>query len=259
LKIFVKKCNVRNINHQNEFIVQFMRKFYGKSGEIMHSKNIIIASLYLLPLGVALMSAPTLAASQSAQKPSWEVSPTNTVTNTPAVSVNLPNESTAPQTASPQAVKVPLGNQTATPVAPTNIEPNTNENAVTTPKPIKKPERLVAKVSLKKQFMTISLDGEMIYKWVVSTGKKDFETPPGSYTGQRKYTMWRSRTYDNAPMPFAVFFFDGYAVHGTTALRALGTPASHGCVRVTTPNAKIFYELVDEVGLRQTNVQILDN
>lgn len=119
-------------------------------------------------------------------------------------------------------------------------------------------ERLVAKVSLKKQTMTIMLDEEMIYKWSVSTGKKDFETPPGFYNAQRKYTMWHSRTYDNAPMPFAVFFYNGYAVHGTNALKMLGKPASHGCVRVTTPNAKIFYELVDEVGLGETLVEIAE-
>lgn len=117
-------------------------------------------------------------------------------------------------------------------------------------------ERLVAKVSLKKQTMTITLDEEMIYKWNVSTGKKDFETPPGFYNAERKYTMWHSRTYDNAPMPFAVFFYQGYAVHGTNAIKMLGKPASHGCVRVTTPNAKIFYELVGEVGMKETLVEI---
>ena len=123
-------------------------------------------------------------------------------------------------------------------------------------KPARGTERLIAKVSIKKQTILISLDNELIYKWSVSTGRKGFETPPGYYNGQRKYVLWRSRTYDNAPMPFAVFFFEGYAVHGTTAISQLGKPASHGCVRVTTPHAKTFYDLVDEVGLSQTLVVI---
>lgn len=119
-------------------------------------------------------------------------------------------------------------------------------------------ERLVARVDLSDQRMTISIDGEMIYSWAVSTGRKDFETPVGFYNAQRKYVMWHSRTYDNAPMPYAVFFYGGYAVHGTTAVSRLGQVASHGCVRVTTKNAKTFYDLVGEVGLAETLVEVVE-
>lgn len=119
-------------------------------------------------------------------------------------------------------------------------------------------ERLVARVDLSQQRMTISIDDEMIYSWPVSTGKKDFETPVGFYNAQRKYEMWHSRTYDNAPMPYAVFFYQGYAVHGTNAVSKLGQMASHGCVRITTKNARIFYDLVTEVGMAETLVQIVE-
>lgn len=150
-----------------------------------------------------------------------------------------------------------ISNQVApaeTPPIATNPTPKPPAPKIT--KPARGTERLIAKVSIKKQTILISLDNELIYKWAVSTGRKGFETPPGYYNGQRKYVLWRSRTYDNAPMPFAVFFFEGYAVHGTTAISQLGKPASHGCVRVTTPHAKTFYDLVDEVGLNQTLVVI---
>lgn len=162
----------------------------------------------------------------------------------------------------PQDNKVEPTNNVSNQVAPetppiaTNPAPKPPVAKVT--KPARGTERLIAKVSIKKQTILISLDNELIYKWSVSTGRKGFETPPGYYNGQRKYVLWRSRTYDNAPMPFAVFFFEGYAVHGTTAISQLGKPASHGCVRVTTPHAKTFYDLVDEVGLSQTLV-IVEN
>lgn len=123
---------------------------------------------------------------------------------------------------------------------------------------LSKDPRLYAKVSLSKQTIQISIDGEMIYNWKVSTGKKDFETPIGKWKAFRQHELWLSRTYDNAPMPFAVFYFEGYAVHGTTAVKMLGKPASHGCVRVSTPNAKIFYDLVAEVGLNQSVVEITE-
>lgn len=119
-------------------------------------------------------------------------------------------------------------------------------------------ERLIAKVDLSKQTMIVTLDDEIIYNWLVSSGRKGFETPTGEWNAVRKYKMYYSKTYDNAPMPFAVFFFDGYAVHGTTAVKMLGRPASHGCVRLLTKNAKLFNELVEEVGMSETKVIIED-
>jgi hypothetical protein len=57
-------------------------------------------------------------------------------------------------------------------------------------------------------------------------------------------------------MPYAVFFNRGVAVHGTAAVGALGRPASHGCVRLRTGNAKIFYNLVHKHGTRQTKIVV---
>lgn len=117
-------------------------------------------------------------------------------------------------------------------------------------------QRLEAKVSLSKQTMRVTMDGEPIYVWKVSTGKKGYETPTGSWTAGRRYELWKSKTYDNAPMPYAVFFTGGYAVHGTAAVGRLGSRASHGCVRLSTSNAKKFYDLVGEVGLGETAVTV---
>jgi len=41
-----------------------------------------------------------------------------------------------------------------------------------------------------------------------------------------------SRKYYNAPMPHAIFFYYGFAIHGTNDIARLGGPASHGCVRL---------------------------
>lgn len=68
--------------------------------------------------------------------------------------------------------------------------------------------------------------------------------------------MWHSRKYDNAPMPFSVFFRGGYAVHGTEHLRALGTPASHGCVRLAPENARALYSLVSDQGMEHVSIVI---
>jgi lipoprotein-anchoring transpeptidase ErfK/SrfK len=65
--------------------------------------------------------------------------------------------------------------------------------------------------------------------------------------------MHYSRKYDNAPMPFSIFFTNnGHAIHATNAVRYLGRVASHGCVRLAPRNAKTLYQLVKAAGGRAT-------
>jgi lipoprotein-anchoring transpeptidase ErfK/SrfK len=69
--------------------------------------------------------------------------------------------------------------------------------------------------------------------------------------------MWYSRKYDNAPMPYSIFFKGGYAIHGTNYVKRLGQPASHGCVRLHTANARELYELVQAYGKKSTRIRIV--
>ncbi|MCX7900356.1 MAG: L,D-transpeptidase, partial [Methylocystis sp.] len=48
--------------------------------------------------------------------------------------------------------------------------------------------------------------------------------------------------------PYSIFFRGGYAIHGTYATAQLGTPASHGCVRLSPAHAKMLYEMVQREG-----------
>lgn len=117
---------------------------------------------------------------------------------------------------------------------------------------------LIARVDVAAQKMTVSRYGKVLHEWPVSTAATGYTTPRGEYRPQRIHKMWHSRTYDNAPMPFAVFYDRGWAVHGTSAVSRLGSPASHGCVRLATPNAEIFYTLVRQVGPGNTRIIVQD-
>ena len=117
---------------------------------------------------------------------------------------------------------------------------------------------LVARVDVAAQKMTVTHHGKVLHEWPVSTAAAGYTTPRGEYRPQRIHKMWLSRTYDNAPMPFAVFYDRGWAVHGTSAVSRLGSPASHGCVRLATPNAEIFYTLVRQVGPGNTRIIVQD-
>ncbi len=86
------------------------------------------------------------------------------------------------------------------------------------------------------------------YDWPVSTARSGYVTPRGVYRAQRLMKVYYSKKYDNAPMPNAIFYSGGYAIHGTSAVSHLGTPASHGCVRLAPGNAARLYEMVRAEG-----------
>jgi lipoprotein-anchoring transpeptidase ErfK/SrfK len=64
-----------------------------------------------------------------------------------------------------------------------------------------------------------------------------------------------SRKYYNAPMPHAIFFDYGFAIHGTNDISRLGGPASHGCVRLHPANAATLFALVEHNGPRNTRIE----
>jgi lipoprotein-anchoring transpeptidase ErfK/SrfK len=116
--------------------------------------------------------------------------------------------------------------------------------------------QLLAKVDLSDQTMTVYIDDKVKYVFKVSTGRSGYGTPTGQWKAEWLSRNHRSRKYNWAPMPWSVFFFGGYAVHGTTEVRNLGRPASHGCVRLHPDNAKLFYQLVEATGKRNSQVAI---
>jgi L,D-transpeptidase-like protein len=118
-------------------------------------------------------------------------------------------------------------------------------------------KQIVARVDLSDQRMHIYVGEKLAYVFPVSTGRKGYGTPAGRYKVEWIHPKWRSRKYHMAPMPWSVFFHGGYAVHGTTEVRRLGRPASHGCVRLDPKNAKIFYQLVQASGREYTLISIV--
>ena len=113
-----------------------------------------------------------------------------------------------------------------------------------------------AVVDLSDQEMTVWLDGTPEWVWPVSTARADKVTPIGTFTPYLLERMHYSTLYDNAPMPWSIFFTGNFAIHGTTQVDKLGTPASAGCVRLAPENAKLLYEAVKAAGLSETRVVV---
>ena len=117
---------------------------------------------------------------------------------------------------------------------------------------------LIVHVDLSEQEMVVSREGELLHAWSVSTGNGDYRTPRGSFRPTRMHEIWHSIKYDRIPMPSSIFFFKGYAIHGTLDIRDLGRPASRGCVRLHPENAKVLFDIVAEQGMSRTRIIIED-
>lgn len=111
------------------------------------------------------------------------------------------------------------------------------------------------RVDIAAQRMQVTTSDGEIYNWAISSGRKGFRSPNGVYRPTRLERSWYSRKYGGA-MPHAVFFRGGYAIHGTTAVGALGRPASHGCIRLHPAHAAKLFALVKKHGASQTRIAL---
>jgi lipoprotein-anchoring transpeptidase ErfK/SrfK len=104
--------------------------------------------------------------------------------------------------------------------------------------------------------MIVYVDGRHAASWPVSTARRGYRTPTGTFRPGRMHRRYFSKKYHGSPMPYSVFFLGGYAIHGTNAVRALGRPASHGCVRLHTENARRLFSLIERYGKRNARIVI---
>jgi lipoprotein-anchoring transpeptidase ErfK/SrfK len=94
-------------------------------------------------------------------------------------------------------------------------------------------------IDLSTQRATLYRNGVVIAASTVSTGSRGRNTPTGVFTILQKEVYHRSRTYDDAPMPYMQrLTWKGVALH---AGHVAGYPASHGCIRLPRGFAKKLY------------------
>ena len=117
---------------------------------------------------------------------------------------------------------------------------------------------VVAEIDLSRQMMEVTVDGAWYATWPVSTARKGYRTPTGSFRPTVLKRMWYSRKYDHSPMPYSIFYSGHFAIHGTDQVRKLGRPASSGCIRLHPRNAAKLFSLVQSEGLKNMRVVVVD-
>jgi lipoprotein-anchoring transpeptidase ErfK/SrfK len=113
---------------------------------------------------------------------------------------------------------------------------------------------VLVRIDKSSQRMSVIVNGEHRYTWAVSTGI--YGTPSGSFRPQSLKRYHRSTIYNNAPMPYSIFYDGNFAIHGTTHVSQLGGPASRGCIRLHPSNAAVLFSLVQREGLGNTRISI---
>lgn len=194
--------------------------------------------------------------------------PARAADGAPAAPV-VPKLISGPEPASP-ALATPAATA-ATATAPTpaaaSAKPATSEAPASPPAaaPVKaaapaappKPETtLLIDIDLTRQRMTLTEHGKVTGSWPISSGREGYRSPTGTFRPLWMSKMWYSKKYDNAPMPNAVFFSGGVAMHATQATGMLGRPASHGCIRQSPANAATTYKLVTKHGNAHTKIVV---
>lgn len=103
------------------------------------------------------------------------------------------------------------------------------------------PKRVV--ISLGDQLAYLYRGDSLVAVSTISSGKDAKPTPTGIFSVLDKKPFYRSKKYDNAPMPFMQRIDDyGIALHGGFNP---GYPASHGCIRLPVGFAKKLYSVTD--------------
>ncbi|MDW8277591.1 MAG: L,D-transpeptidase family protein [Anaerolineales bacterium] len=191
---------------------------------------------------------PTLSSTPGASA-TWTASASPTQTGTPTLTRTL---SPSP---SPTASLTPLPSATpsATPTEEPTPTPLPTDTEVPTPViPTPAPPKVLSAGADGERWIDVDLSRQMLYAYegdtlvrafVVSTGTWQYPTVTGQY---RIYIKYRFKDmsgpgYYLKNVPYTMFFYKGYAIHGTYWHNNFGTPMSHGCVNLTIADAEWLY------------------
>lgn len=86
-------------------------------------------------------------------------------------------------------------------------------------------------------------DGRLVRNVLASTGLPGTPTVQGDYAIYVKYQsqLMSGPGYYLPDVPYVMYFYQGYGIHGTYWHNNFGRPMSHGCVNLPTPEAEWFY------------------
>ncbi len=108
--------------------------------------------------------------------------------------------------------------------------------------------KVIIQADLSTQRMHVTFADGSEANWPIASGRPGLDTPDGHYKPQWVDPDHISKQYQDAPMPYAIFFdLKGHAIHGSYE-KTFGRAVSHGCIRLQVENAKKLFEAVKVSG-----------
>ncbi len=174
-------------------------------------------------------------------KPS--LTPTNTPTSTPT--------STSTPTLTPTPTQTPTPTETATPL-PTET-PMPTDTPIPPPPPAVEEPLPVSETTYDGRWIDVDLTNQRTYAYegetivnsfLVSTGTWQHPTVTGEYKiyVKYRYANMSGPGYNLPNVPYVMYFYGGYGLHGTYWHSNFGTPMSHGCVNLLTSDAGWLFD-----------------
>ncbi|GAB4334377.1 MAG: hypothetical protein OHK0047_23180 [Leptolyngbyaceae cyanobacterium] len=109
---------------------------------------------------------------------------------------------------------------------------------------LKQSGRRWIEINLTSQRLIAWEGGVPVYAVIISTGKSSTPTPTGVFAIQTRHrsTRMQGADYDVPDVPYTMYYYGGYAIHGAYWHNRFGTPVSHGCINVAVDHARwLFY------------------
>ena len=99
-------------------------------------------------------------------------------------------------------------------------------------------------VDISEQMVYTYRGDTFLQSFLVSTGTSAHPTITGTFKIYAKYPAYLmvGDGYYLPDVPYSMFFYKGYSLHGTYWHSNFGTPMSHGCVNMVTSDAAWVYE-----------------
>ena len=99
-------------------------------------------------------------------------------------------------------------------------------------------------VDISDQTLTAWQGDTVVLKTQVSTGKPGYETVTGTFYVNTKlrYAHMIGPDYNTPDVPWTMYYYQGFAVHGAYWHNNFGRPVSHGCVNMRVNESKLLFE-----------------
>ena len=205
-----------------------------REGRIPGGVWVVLLALLLAAILLVAVAIDAPRAVVAALMPTDTPTPTPTFTPTPTPTPTHTPTPTPTFTPTPTHTPTPTPTPTFTPTptaTPTKVPPDKSQN------------QKWIEIDLSQQRLYAHVGQSTVLTAVVSTGTRYTPTVTGRYRIYAKYTStpMSGPGYYLPNVPYTMYFYRGYAIHGTYWHNNFGTPMSHGCVNMKTSQARWLF------------------